>query len=139
MSHRPSFWLMTSLLVVVFAACTTPVDDPTPAPIPKTITAEELTERIQRSQAPLILDIRTKSEYARGHIPGSLNIPLDQLSNWMSETDIAKTEEIVVHCYSGHRSKIAEKALRKAGYLNVRDLDGHMSHWKSGNYPIEKP
>jgi rhodanese-related sulfurtransferase len=139
MSHRPNFWLVTGLLTVVFAACTTSVDDPKPDAAPKSITAEELNEQIQRSQAPLILDVRTKSEYARGHIPGALNIPHDQLRNRLSEINAAKTEEIVIHCYSGHRAKIAKKILISAGYLYVRDLDGHMNGWKSGGYPIEKP
>ena len=139
MGHRPNFWLVTSLLAVVFAACTTPADDPKQSAVPTSITAEELNEQIQRSQAPLILDVRTKTEYARGHIPGALNIPHNQLRNRLSEIDVAKTEEIVVHCYSGHRAKIAKKILIKAGYLYVRDLHGHMSGWKSGSYPIEKP
>ena len=139
MNHRPNFWLLTGLLTVVFAAYTTSADDLKPDAVPKSITAKELNEQIKLSQAPLILDVRTKSEYARGHIPGALNIPHDQLRNRLSEIDIPKTEEIVVHCYSGHRAKLAKKILIKAGFLNVRNLDGHMTGWKSGGYPIEKP
>ncbi len=139
MNHRPNFWLMTGLLAVVFAACTTPADDPKRSPVATSITAEELNEQIQRSQAPLILDVRSESEFARGHIPGALNIPQHQLSDRLSKIDAAKTEEIVVHCYNGHRARMAKKHLSKAGYLYVRELDGHMNGWKSGGYPIKKP
>jgi rhodanese-related sulfurtransferase len=139
MSHRPDFWLMTGLLAVVFAASAAPTDGPNPSAGPRSITAEELTEQIQRSQAPLILDVRSRGEYANGHIPGALNIPHDQLPDRLSEIDVAKTEEIVVHCQSGQRARIAEEALIKAGYSNVRDLDGHMNGWMNAGYPIEKP
>ncbi len=139
MSHPPRFRLLTGLLAVVLAACTAPADDSKRGVGPKSITAEELTEQIQLSRAPLILDVRSEKEYAEGHIPGALNIPHDQLLNRLSEIDAAKTEEIVVHCRSGHRAEIAKKVLIEAGYSNIRDLDGHMNGWRSGGYPIEKP
>jgi rhodanese-related sulfurtransferase len=137
MSHLPRFWLMTGLLAVVLAACTAPDDDTKRAAGPKGITAEELAEKIQFSQAPLILDVRSEEEYAEGHIPGALNIPHDQLGDRLSEIDAAKSDEIVVHCRSGYRAGVAEKVLSEAGYSDVRDLDGHMNAWQSGGYPIE--
>jgi rhodanese-related sulfurtransferase len=139
MSHLPRFWLMTGLLAVVLAACTAPDDDTKRAAGPKGITAEELAEKIQFSQAPLILDVRSEEEYAEGHIPGALNIPHAELPDRLSEIDAAKTDAIVVHCRSGHRAGIAEKILIEAGYSDVRDLAGHMNAWKSGGHPIEQP
>ena len=139
MSHLPRFWLMTGLLAVVLAACTAPDDDSKRASGPKSITAEELAEKIQFSQAPLILDVRSKEEYAGGHIPGAINIPHAELPDRLSEIDAAKTDEIVVYCRSGYRARIAEKILIEAGYSDVRDLAGHMNAWKSGGYPIEQP
>jgi phage shock protein E len=138
-SPRASIWLITGLLAVVLAACTPPANDSKRSAGPKSITAEQLTEQIQLSRAPLILDVRSEKEYADGHIPGAMNIPHDQLLNRLSEINAAKTEEIVVHCRSGHRAGIAKKVLIEAGYSNVRDLDGHMNGWRSGGYPIEKP
>jgi rhodanese-related sulfurtransferase len=137
-SHLPRFWLMTGLLAVVLTACTAPDGDSKRGAGPKSITAEELAEQIQLSQAPLILDVRSEKEYAEGHIPGALNIPHDQLSDRLSEIDAAKTDEIVVHCRRGHRAGIAEKVLIEAGYSDVRDLDGHMNAWESVGYPIEQ-
>jgi rhodanese-related sulfurtransferase len=150
MSRRPNFWLITSLLALALAACTAPTDDPKPGagparvtaeekPVsgPKKITAEELNKLIQRSQAPLILDVRSEGEFAQGHIPGALNIPHDQLSGRLTELGVAKTDEIVVHCYSGHRANIAETTLDNYGYVNLRNLEGHMEGWKKGGYPME--
>jgi rhodanese-related sulfurtransferase len=139
MSHRANSWLMAGLLTVVLAACTARDDDSKQGAGPKIISAEELAERIQREQAPRIVDVRSEKEYAEAHIPGAVNIPYDQLGDRLSEIDAAKTDEIVVHCLSGYRAEIAEKLLSEAGYSNVRDLDGHMNAWQSGGYPIERP
>jgi phage shock protein E len=135
----PRCWLVGCLLVAMSAGCTANDGESTPGTATKIITAEELTRQIQNAQAPRILDVRSEEEYADGHIPGAMNIPHDQLLNRLSEINAAKTEEIVVHCRSGHRAGIAKKVLIEAGYSNVRDLDGHMNGWRSGGYPIEKP
>jgi phage shock protein E len=126
------------ILMTLSVACTATDDNSTRGADPKRVTAAELTEQIQNSRAPLILDVRSEEEYAQGHIPGAVNIPYDQLGNRLAEIDAAKTDEIVVHCRSGHRAGIAEKILIEAGYSDVRDLDGHMNAWQSGGYPIDE-
>jgi rhodanese-related sulfurtransferase len=133
------FWLAACLLIAMLAACTAKDDDSPRGAGPMNKTAAELAEQIQSSQAPLILDVRSKKEYAEGHIPGAVNIPHDQLDSRLSEIDAAKTHEIVVHCRSGYRAEIAAKILIEAGYSDVYDLDGHMNGWQSGGYPIERP
>jgi rhodanese-related sulfurtransferase len=132
-------WWAGCLLVVVSAAISATADDAKKSAGPASISPGELAELIQLEQAPLILDVRSEKEYSESHIPGAVNIPHDQLRDRLSKIDAAKTDEIVVHCRSGHRAGIAEKVLVEAGYSNVRDLDGHMNAWQSGGYPIEKP
>ena len=139
MSHLPNSWLVTGLLAVVLAACAAADDDSNRGTGPQSITAGELAEQIQLLRAPLILDVRSEEEYADGHILGALNIPHDQLGNRLSEIDAAKTDEIVVHCRSGYRARVAGKILVEAGYSDVRDLDGHMNAWQRGGYPTEQP
>jgi len=128
-----------SLLVAACIACSAAHEEAQSSLRPKSITPNELADRIQHAQAPLILDVRSESEYASGHIPGSVNVPYDQLPGGLSKLGVAKTEEIVVHCQSGRRASMAEDALIAAGYTNVRDLDGHMAGWQKDGYPIEKP
>jgi len=139
MNQLPNSRLIAGLLAAVLAACAAPTDDAKRGASPKSITAQELSEQIERAQAPLILDVRSEQEFAEGHIPGALNIPHDQLGDRLAEIDAAKTDEIVVHCRSGYRAGIAETVLIEAGYSNIRDLDGHMNAWQSGGYPIERP
>jgi len=101
------------------------------------ISREELAQRIEAGRAPLILDVRTAEEYAAGHIPGAVNIPVDELADRLGEVKAGKGDEIVVHCKSGRRAAMAEEMLVGAGYTGVRDLGGHMQGWQDAGLPIE--
>lgn len=74
----------------------------------------------------VILDVRTKGEYAGGHIRGSVNIPVDQLNNNTSRfTD--KNKVIITCCASGNRSGMAKNILKGKGYTQVYNGGGWMS------------
>ena len=103
----------------------------------KSISAAQLMDRIQAGVAPFILDVRTQDEYAQGHIPGTINIPHDELPSRLAELPITKSAEIVVHCHSGRRALLAEETLRSSGYTNVRDLAGHWQGWQTAELPME--
>ncbi len=70
----------------------------------------------------IIVDVRTKGEYAGGHIKGSLNIPLDQLSANLNKLDKGKT--IITCCASGMRSANAKGILKSKGYQEVHNGGG---------------
>ncbi|MCA9914215.1 MAG: rhodanese-like domain-containing protein, partial [Anaerolineae bacterium] len=83
----------------------------------------------------LLIDVRTPAEYASGHIAGSINIPVEELSNRLSE--VPQGEEIVVYCRSGNRSATAARILADNGYSPVYDLGGIIA-WQSAGYPLEQ-
>ena len=101
------------------------------------ISGAELAAQIQKGSAPLVLDVRSADEYRSGHIPGALNIPLDQLPARLSELGIPKSAEVVVHCERGGRAAKAEAILTEAGYEQVVDLEGHMAGWRESKLPVE--
>jgi len=68
-------------------------------------------------QGALVVDVRSKGEYAAGARPGSLNIPLGELERNLSRLDPAKP--VIVCCASGTRSAMAAGILRKNGFKNV--------------------
>lgn len=64
------------------------------------------------------VDVRTPEEYAGGHVPGAINIPLDQVQNRLDEfKDMPKP--IVAYCRSGARSGMATSILKGAGIADV--------------------
>ena len=66
----------------------------------------------------IILDVRSKGEYAGGHVPGSLNIPLDQLRDNLKKLK-NKQQPIITCCASGMRSASAKGILQQSGFTNV--------------------
>lgn len=68
----------------------------------------------------VILDVRSKGEYAGGHIKGSVNIPVDQLSGNLSKLK-DKNKPIITCCASGMRSASAKSILKSNGYAEVHN------------------
>jgi phage shock protein E len=79
------------------------------------------------SQGGVLLDVRTREEHADGHLPKSLNIPVQELGARLPEL-ADKNRAIVVYCRSGGRSAAATALLVSAGFTQVYDL-GAMSNW----------
>ena len=67
----------------------------------------------------LVVDVRTPGEFQSGNIPGSVNIPLDQLLARLDELDPAKP--ILLCCASGGRSGMARAALEKEGFAQAHN------------------
>jgi hydroxyacylglutathione hydrolase len=119
-------------LTLTLAAC----GDPERSSSPQAMQVAELAERIGAENAPVILDVRSRREYAAGHIPGAVHIPYEELAGRLGELDGDKGAEVVVYCQTGPRALLAEDVLVRAGYTNVRNLEGHMRSWRRAGYPI---
>lgn len=74
-------------------------------------------------QGAIILDVRSKGEYAGGHIKGSINIPVDQLSNNLSKLK-DKNKPVITVCASGMRSASAKSILKSNGFTQVYNGGG---------------
>lgn len=72
-----------------------------------------------------IIDVRTRGEYASGHIKGSINIPLNELSGNLKR--IKKDKPVITCCASGMRSGVAKSQLISAGYSEVYNGGGWSS------------
>lgn len=77
-------------------------------------------------QGAIILDVRSKGEYAGGHIKGSVNISLDTLSNNLNKLK-DKNKPIITCCASGMRSAAAKSMLKSNGYTEVHNGGGWQS------------
>ena len=94
------------------------------------ITAEALLTRIESGAAPPILDVRSRLEFAKGHVPGARHIPFWRVSRQIDELSIPRDAELVVYCGHGPRAVIAERALRRRGFTRITYLEGHFSGWR---------
>ncbi|MFK4149656.1 rhodanese-like domain-containing protein [Streptomyces sp. NPDC004065] len=86
-----------------------------------------------------VIDVRTPGEYAGGHLPGALNIPLDQLDRALPDIrDAAERGEVLVVCASGARSENACRMLAKSG-VRTATLVGGTSAWAAQGHDLHRP
>ena len=71
-----------------------------------------------RNAGGVVIDVRTRDEYAAGHIPGSINIPVDRIGD-ACERIKKKDTPICVYCLSGARAKAATGKLKAMGYSDI--------------------
>ena len=88
------------------------------------ISQDEARLLMAESEDRIILDVRTKEEYAEGHIPGAICVPNEMIGTDMPEELPDKEQLILVYCRSGNRSKKAAEKLVKIGYTNVKEFGG---------------
>lgn len=96
-------------------------------PSVKEMSVEELKAKLDRGEAPLILDVREDWEYQIVHLPQAVLIPMNTVPQRMDELD--KTAEIVVHCHHGARSWNVAAYLLQHGFSNVSNLTGGIDAW----------
>jgi rhodanese-related sulfurtransferase len=74
-----------------------------------------------------LVDVRSPQEYAGGHLPGAVNVPMQELERRLAEVGPVD-HELIVYCRSGHRSARATELLRQHGFTKVHNL-GPMTAW----------
>ncbi|MFA5007039.1 MAG: rhodanese-like domain-containing protein [Candidatus Izemoplasmatales bacterium] len=112
--------ILTLLFLAVgltLAACTADAS-------PKTISAKTGRDMMAADAAVVLVDVRTPEEYAAGHIPGALLIPLSDLEDDAAAMLPDKDAEIIVYCRSGNRSAQAADLLDGLGYARIYDMGG---------------
>jgi hydroxyacylglutathione hydrolase len=96
------------------------------------IPASALADEARRGAT--VLDVRNRSEWVEGHVPGARLVPLAELSARLEE--LRDAGPIMVHCQGGSRSAVAASVLRAAGFADVTNVDGGYAAWlRAGNTP----
>ena len=101
------------------------------------ISAEALLTRIESGAAPVILDVRSRGEFARGHVPGARHISFWRISRRIGELAIPRDSELVVYCGHGPRAVFAGRALRRRGFTRITYLEGHFTRWRGAGFREE--
>lgn len=97
---------------------------------------EQLIKLVKKGEA-MVIDVRPETEFAAGHIPGAVNVPLDVLPKRLKT--LPKDQEIVAYCRGPYCMFALEAvtALRKKGY-RARRLEEGFPEWKAGHLPVEE-
>lgn len=121
MNRKINLWIIAGAIAAVAVfALTTPA-----VAVKKNINGQELAQL--QSAGAWAVDVRTNNEYITGHLPNSLNVPLDQLQQVASTWN--KNQPIIVYCATGARSAEAASYLAAQGFTKVYDLDKGIAAW----------
>ena len=101
------------------------------------ITARDLYKKIQLGESPIILDVRTESEFEEARISGSRHMPLGELKPDVFMRDVGN-QEIYVVCLHGMRADRAIERFEKAGYQNCSRLIGGLQAWIDEGLPVDQ-
>lgn len=119
-----------SLLTFLLQACSTSSETH--------IKPAELLALLQSEQAPpLIVDVRSRSEYNAGHIPHAQHIPFWQSFTTDALDNAEKQSDVLLYCEHGPRAGIAKFAYYMAGFKKIRYVEGHMTSWRKAGLPME--
>lgn len=91
------------------------------------ISPAELETKLGTPQAPLIVDVRKPAEFKIAHVPGAINIPVDQLEKHLDT--LQHDNGVLIYCINGARTRQAEPILYTAGIENVYRLEGAFQAW----------
>lgn len=110
--------------------------------MPKEITVDDLFDRINSNQSPLLIDVRTKPEFngtyegsRYGHIPNARSIPMLEFESKLEDLASFKEKEIVTMCPGGGMSLVAVEILTEEGFKDVKSLKGGTDLWYKKGYP----
>lgn len=104
----------------------------------KNISQDELQTLMKSENKPLLIDVRTESEYANGHIPGAINISHKELEQRLTELSDVKDSQVILYCRSGTRAGFAKEILTKNGFTKLDHLSGDYIAWNKKDLPLVK-
>ena len=100
----------------------------------KSISVEELKQKMDRGEKVNLIDVREPHEYEEANLGGRL-IPLGKIQTMQTEElDDLKEEEVILMCRSGRRSMMACMVLDQLGFTDTKNLEGGILEWKE-KYP----
>lgn len=94
---------------------------------------------VDTPDTPHVIDVREKSEWDEGHIPGATHVPRGYLELRIEHSVPDKSKPILLYCAGGIRSVLAARTLQEMGYADVRSLKGGFTAWKDAGQSFVVP
>ncbi len=120
-------WIIVLLVVAIAAGMAYWVMSKPAVAGYSTITAAELSAKIDAGEKLVIVDLREPELFSAGHVPGARNIPFEQFNDRMSELNPG--DQIVLVCHMGGMGDVSGSTLAQLGYTRVSNLAGGMGRW----------
>lgn len=98
------------------------------------LTPTELEHR-RHTNGPVVIDVRSESEWLEGHLPEAVHIPLGHLAERV--TELPRGRPLVTQCAAGTRSAIAASVLAREGFTDVSNLAGGYHAWVEAGLPTQ--
>ena len=134
-SLRLGLLLCVALLALALAGCG---GDDAEGPAATTQFASAATQAVRDVGADeaVLLDVRTDEEFAAGHAPGAIHLPLDRIEAG-ERPDIAKDRTVYVYCRTGRRAAVAIEILREDGFSDLTNIGG-LADWERAGGDVER-
>ena len=130
MTVTDRIWVtLQSAVLVLLPVLASASDFQTPA-----ITAQDLHDRQEGAEPPLVIDVRDVGEYKSGHVPGAINIPQKKLGKQLDK--LLDANGVVLYCINGRRTRLAEQTLIENDVDNVFHLEGGLFGWRKGGFEV---
>jgi adenylyltransferase/sulfurtransferase len=94
---------------------------------------------LRETDSPVFVDVRERSEWDEGHVPGAVHVPKSHLESRIEQAVPERDATVVVYCASGSRSVFAAKTLEELGYEHVSSMSGGFTEWKRNGFPFDLP
>ena len=101
----------------------------------KQISADDVRNSLGDSSI-MIIDVRTSSEFSKGSIQGSINIPVNEINEKIKSLVSDKNKRIYLYCLSGSRSDAAASILTDLGYTNAYSMTSGLLMWRFKKYEV---
>ena len=99
-------------------------------------TVNDLKKALNEHENMILLDVRSVGEFVRGRIAGSVNLPLQDVSDGVEQVIPNKNQKVYVYCLSGSRSAMAVEEMMEKGYTNVFNVISGLLAWRAKKYPL---
>lgn len=126
-------WILSGLWLALAAALVVYLS----AKAAKSVSPQQATFLVNRENG-VILDIRERKDYERGHVVDALNIPLAKLQERIVELDKYKSVPVIVVCAMGQHAGDAVKQLQERGFAQACKMGGGMAEWSAQSLPVVK-
>ena len=119
-------------------------NEPAPATKPAAAAKQvdvEAFDKARQEKGAVVIDVRGPDEFAAGHIPGAVNVPVSGKESADFDKKVsalAKDKKVLVHCRSGVRSAKAVERMQRLGIADIIELPKGYLGWSLAGKPVEK-